>query len=127
MGLLHYNANRLLRIMADTSPNPGIDFPFTVWKVANMERHTADGVVYTVHYTVTRFKDGEQAGAYGSLGFQAPDPAAMIPYAELTEDTVIGWCKEQLGEEKVAEIDAALDAQINEKLAPSKATGVPWS
>jgi len=123
----HYNVNRLFIFMADTNPSPGIDFPFTAWKVANMERHTADGVVYTVHYMVTRFKDGEQAGAYGSLGFEAPEPDDMIPYAELTEEIVIGWCKEQLGEEKVAEIDAALDAQIDEKLAPTKAAGVPWS
>lgn len=112
--------------MTDTTPKPGIDFPFTAWKVANMERHTNDGVVYTVHYTVTRFKDGEQAGAYGSLGFEAPEPDSMIPYTELTEKIVIGWCKDQLGEDKVTEIDAALDAQINEKLTPTKATGVPW-
>jgi hypothetical protein len=77
--------------MADSTPAPGIDFPFTVWKVANMERELSDGVVFTVHYTVTRFKDGEQAGAYGSLGFEAPEPDNLIPYADLTEETVVGW------------------------------------
>jgi hypothetical protein len=112
--------------MADSNQTPGIDFPFTVWKVANMERELSDGVVFTVHYTVTRFKDGEQAGAYGSLGFEAPEPDNLIPYADLTEEIVVGWCKEQLGEEKVIEIDAALDAQIEEKLAPTKASGMPW-
>ena len=109
-----------------TNSTPGIDFPFTLWKVNTMERHLNDGVVYTVHYTVTRFKDGEQAGAYGSLGFEAPEPESMIPYAELTEETVIDWCKEQLGEEQVNGIDSALDAQIEEKLTPTKSNGVPW-
>ena len=109
-----------------TNPQPGIDFPFTVWKVANMERELNNGVVFIVHYTVTRFKDGEQAGAYGSLNFQAPEPDALIPYADLTEEIVIGWCTAQFGEEKVAEIEAALDAQIAEKLAPTKSEGMPW-
>jgi hypothetical protein len=47
--------------MPDTNPAPGIDFPFTVWKVANMERKLNDaiGTVFTVHYTVTHFRDGE--------------------------------------------------------------------
>jgi hypothetical protein len=112
--------------MADSNQTPGIDFPFTVWKVANMERELSDGVVFTVHYTVTRFKDGEQAGAYGSLGFEAPEPDNLIPYADLTEEIVVGWVTSQLGEEKVTEIDAALDAQIDEKLAPTKASGMPW-
>ena len=112
--------------MTETTPTPGIDFPFTVWKVANMERKLDEiGTVYTVHYTVTRFRDGEQAGAYGSLGFEAPE-ADAIPYPQRTEEVVIGWVKEKLGEEKVTEIDAALDAQIAEKLTPTTSAGVPW-
>lgn len=112
---------------AAADPKPGIDFPFTVWKVANMERKLdAIGTVYTVHYTVTRFKDGEQAGAYGSIGLEAPEADAAIPYAELTEEIVVGWVTTHFGEEKVDEIVAALDAQIEEKLAPTHSAGVPW-
>ena len=113
--------------MPDTTPAPGIDFPFTVWKVANMERKLdALGTVYTVHYTVTRFKDGEQAGAYGSIGLEPPAPDTGTPYAELTEETVVGWVTAHFGDEKVAEIVAALDGQIAEKLAPTHSAGVPW-
>lgn len=112
--------------MAD--PKPGIDFPFTVWEVPNMERLLDDiGTVFTVHYTVTRFKDGEQAGAYGSLGFEAPEPDDAIPYAQLSKETVVGWVTSQLGDEKVTEIEAALDGQIAEKLAPTKSSGIPWA
>ena len=107
---------------------PGIDFPLTVWKVANMERKLDElGTVYTVHYTVTRFKDGEQAGAYGSLGFGPPAEGEGIPYAELTEEEVVGWVTSQFGEEKVTEIIDALDAQIAEKLQPTHSAGVPWA
>jgi hypothetical protein len=114
--------------MPDTNPAPGIDFPFTVWKVANMERNLDDiGTVFTVHYTVTHFRDGEQAGAYGSIGLEAPESGTGIPYAELTEEIVIGWVKTKFGDEKIAEIEAALDAQISEKLTPTKSAGVPWA
>ena len=93
------------------------------WKISNLERTTADGKVNTVHYTVTA-EDGTYAsGAYGSLSF---DGEVTIPFADLTEEVVVGWVKEQLGAEKVAEIEAALQAQLDEQTAPTKASGVPW-
>jgi hypothetical protein len=114
--------------MPDNNPAPGIDFPFTVWKITNMERNLdAIGTVFTVHYTVTHFRDGEQAGAYGSIGLEAPAPGTGTPYPELTENTVINWVKTHFGDKKIAEIEAALDAQISEKLAPTKSAGVPWA
>jgi hypothetical protein len=102
------------------------------YNVAQLERELQDGYVYTVHYTVNGVSDQVdeegnpiQIGAYGSLGLERP-ASELIPFAELTEQTVIDWVKEKFGEEKVAEIEAALTAQLNEKLAPSKAAGLPW-
>jgi hypothetical protein len=109
------------------APVPGIDFAFTKWDIANLERHVNDGVVYTVHYTVSHFEDGEQAGAYGSIGLEAPEPGKLIPYADLTAEIVVGWVKNYFGDEKVAEIEAALSAQVQEKLHPTSASGVPWN
>jgi hypothetical protein len=101
------------------------DTVFT-WAIANLERETEDGFVFTAHYTINANDGTYSSGAYGSIGFQRPDN--LIPYADLTEDTVIGWVKEALGgDEKVAEIEAALQAQINEQRSPSKAAGVPWA
>jgi hypothetical protein len=94
------------------------------WHVANLERHTADGFVYTAHYTVNAEDGTYSAGAYGSLGLERPDN--LIPFDDLTEEMVVGWVKDKFGDEKVAEIEAALQAQLDEKHAPSKAAGVPW-
>ena len=101
--------------------------PATVftWAIANLERNTLDGKVIVAHYTISA-KSGDDAyssGAYGSLGF---DGEITTPFSELTEQQVIDWVKEALGDEKVTEIEAALQAQLDEQRAPSKAAGVPW-
>jgi hypothetical protein len=95
----------------------------TTWSVAQLERHTADGIVYTAHYTVDANDGTYSAGAYGSIGLEQPDPDSVIPYASLTPEIVIGWVKDKLN---VEEIEAALQAQLDEKHAPTTATGLPW-
>ena len=96
------------------------------WNVSQLERKTSDGYVFTVHYTVNAKDDTYSTGAYGSLGLERPE-GDLIPYADLTEEIVIGWVKDNFGYEKVAEIEAALQAQLDEKHSPTKAAGVPWS
>ena len=96
------------------------------WKIAQLERETADGFVFTAHYTVDANDGTYSAGAYGSVGFERPDN--LIPYADLTESVVVGWVQEALGgAEKVAEIQAALQSQLDEQRHPSKAAGIPWA
>jgi len=96
------------------------------WAIANLERDTDDGFVFTAHYTVSAADGTYSAGAYGSIGFERPE--SLIPFADLTEDLVVGWVKEALGgDEKVAEIEAALQSQINEQRTPTKASGKPWA
>jgi hypothetical protein len=99
-----------------------------VWSIAQLERHTADGIVMTVHYTVNANDGTYSSSAYGSIGLEQPDPDEIIPYASLTPEIVIGWVKERLGgAEKVEEIEAALQAQLDQQRAPSTATGLPWA
>ena len=95
------------------------------YKIANLDRETKDGYVNTAHYTINAGDGTYSAGAYGSLGFERPE--TLIPYADLTEATVVGWVKDQLGAEKVTEIEAQLQAQLDEQKAPTKAKGLPWS
>jgi hypothetical protein len=96
------------------------------WNVAQLERETADGYVYTVHYTVSAQDEAYASSAYGSIGLERPE-GELIPFAELTEEIVVNWLLEKFGEEKIAEIEAALQAQIDEQRSPSKAAGLPWA
>lgn len=95
------------------------------WKISQLERETADGYVYTAHYTVDANDGTYSAGAYGSVGFEKPE--TLVPFADLTEEMVVGWVKAAIGgDDKVAEVEAALQKQLDEQKAPTKATGTPW-
>jgi hypothetical protein len=96
----------------------------TTWNIAQLERHTADGIVFTVHYTVDAATTGTySSSAYGSIGLDAPEDN-IIPYADLTPEIVIGWVQDKLN---VEEIEAALQAQLDQQRTPTTAAGVPWS
>jgi hypothetical protein len=97
----------------------------TNWHIANLERETSDGYVFTAHYTVDAKDDTYSAGAYGSIGLERPE-GSLIPFADLTEEQVIEWVQEKLGDEAVANVEAALQSQIDEQRQPTKAAGVPW-
>jgi hypothetical protein len=93
------------------------------WAIASCERNTADGIVFTVHWTLSA-EDGTYASfAYGSIGLEQPEDD-VIPYADLTPELVIGWVQAKLD---VPAIEAALQTQLDEQAAPTTAAGVPWA
>ena len=93
------------------------------WAIANLERTTADGIVFTVHYTVAANDGTYSSSAYGSIGLAQPE-GNVIPYADLTPEIVIGWVQDKLD---VPAMEAALQAQLDEQAAPTKTAGVPWA
>jgi hypothetical protein len=115
-------------LYTDLSLSMATTTPTTVftWHIAQLERETEDGYVYSAHYTVDANDGTYSAGAYGSIGFERPEN--LIPFSELSEEITISWVKEKLGgEEKVAEIESALQGQINQQRSPTKAQGLPWN
>jgi hypothetical protein len=103
------------------------------WAIANLERETADGYVFTAHYVVAAISDELDAegnpytaSAYGSIGLERPSKK-LIPFENLTAEIVTGWVKDKLGADKVAAVESALTAQIEERINPTKLTGLPWN
>ena len=82
------------------------------WKVNTLSRTLSTGRVDSVHYAVDARSDDEvySAGAYGELALEG--------------DVVTAYAA--LGEDKVAEVNAALEAQLTEQATPTTGTGVPW-
>ena len=92
------------------------------WTIAQMERNTSDDFVVVVHYRVNAVDGDYTASTYGTVSY-TQEAESFIPYADLTEATVVGWVKESLGEDTV---EAALASQIEAKKAPATITGMPW-
>jgi len=103
------------------------------WSVNTLERELADGYVNKVIFRV----DGED----GTYKFRAtgsvdlPKPDTLVPYADLTEEVVLGWVKAKLNENKdedgntidqVANIEAAVENGVNIQKTPTHGTGKPW-
>tara|TARA_Y100000310_G_C20268591_1_gene616929 strand:- start:196 stop:582 length:387 start_codon:yes stop_codon:yes gene_type:complete len=94
------------------------------WAIANLVRESSDGFVFTVFYSVDAVEDIYWAGANGEVEFERPDN--LIPFEDLTEETVIGWTKEALGADKVDQIHVKLQKILDERITPTKRVGVPW-
>jgi len=97
----------------------------TTFKITQMDRLTANGAVTVVHWTASQTDGDYTASVYNTASFPEVE-GTMVPYADLTEETVIGWVKNSLGAEGVAAIDFALANNIAEQKAPKMAAGVPW-
>ena len=91
-------------------------------------------VCKTVHYSFYKQEvvgEGDDAVTYsassiGTVGLDAPDSENFTAYADITEENVQGWVEAKIGADRLAEIEAGLDAQIAEQKTPTKATGRPW-
>ena len=103
------------------------------WQINTLERELADVYVKKAIYRVN--------GADGTYSFRAtgevdlPKPGTLKPYADLTEDEVIGWVKARIDElanstdpkgVTVADIEKAVEDGVNEQKTPSTGVGKPW-
>ena len=95
----------------------------TTWNISQLNRNTADGFVTTAHWQATAVDGEHSASVYSTCSWS--DGTPTVPYANLTEATVLGWIWAN-GVDKDA-TEAALEAQIELKKNPVTATGVPWS
>lgn len=94
------------------------------WTIEQLDRNTADGGVTCAHWRVLEVDGDYSASSYGTVGF-TPDPSSsdFIPYADLTESTVLGWVQAEVDKDATEE---ALAANIAEQKTPTTSTGVPW-
>jgi hypothetical protein len=97
--------------------------------IAQLERTLPSGVVYNIHYRFDLTDGDYNKGAYGTVSVTGdPNADGFVAFDDLTEETVTAWVIEALGgQEKVDEIEAALQAKIEEDKNPTSAVGMPWA
>ena len=107
------------------------------WKIKSLQ--TVDEVnetdfVTTILYRVncTEEVDGKEyrASSAGSIVIEPKEEEGFVPYANLTEEEVVGWVKSSLGTEGVESIEKSLASQVDNKINPPVVPAVkplPWS
>ena len=93
------------------------------WVITQTDYETANGFITTAHWTASAVDGDYTASIYSTCSFAAATPS--VPYAEVTELEVLGWCWNN-GVDKTA-TEAALAAQIALQKNPVMATGTPWT
>ena len=95
------------------------------WEVNTLERELAAGYVKKVIYRVKGI-DGSEEKARATGSVELEKPKTLIPYKDLTEETVLGWVKTKLGTDEVARVEKWLENEIALINTPVTATGKPW-
>jgi len=107
------------------------------WSISTLERQLVDGahtdVVTVIHWNLSDSQtvgEGDEAKTYsgrcyGTVGLGEPGES-FTPYADITEETAISWCKSALGDDQVTAYEASVASQIELSKNPVMGTGVPW-
>ena len=94
----------------------------TTWTISTLDREVSNGFVTTAHWQATAVDGEHSASCYATVSWAEGTPT--VPYANLTEATVLGWVWESVDK---AATEASLAAQIALLKNPVKATGTPWT
>lgn len=74
------------------------------WTINNLGSTVADGVVFVVNYEFTATDGTYLSGIQDFMELDAPaEGDTIIPYSDLTEETVISWVQERISDETIAE------------------------
>ena len=84
--------------------------------------------VFTPMGNTVTFTAATTAPSYGTVGVAYEAGSPYTPYADLTQDQVIGWVQAAMGAEQVASIEAGLATNIADQINPPVVTPkLPWS
>ena len=92
------------------------------WTISTMEREVSNGFVITAHWQATATDGDYTAQIYSTCSWA--DGTPTIPYADLTQETVLNWVWESVDKQATED---ALAANIALQKNPVTATGTPWS
>ena len=94
-----------------------------VWTISTLNRETSNNFVITAHWQCNATDGDYNASVYSTCSWA--DGTPVIPYSDLTQETVLNWCYAS-GVDKTA-TEAALAQQIELQKHPVTAQGTPWS
>lgn len=107
-----------------------ITYNFTISQLeCKPQEDNVQDVVVTIHWRLDGTDGTHSAGVYGSVAtkpYEAGEP--FIPYADLTQDIVVGWVEDALGAEQVQQYKDNIAGQIANQINPPIVNPpLPWA
>ena len=96
------------------------------WNCKTVDVHPQEegetDVVYNVHWIVTGVDGDYSASCIGTQVVPLNEGGTFIPFEDLTNDVVVEWTKQAMGEEQVTQIEAGIASEIEGKINPTSVT-----
>lgn len=79
------------------------------------------------NFTISDTQDGLTGSVTYSVNLQPADAKNFTPYADITQAQAIEWTQAALGEQRVINMEAEVQANINQQKIPTpQSTPLPW-
>ena len=96
------------------------------WNCKTVDVHPQEegetNVVYNVHWIVTGTKEDYSVNNIGTQVVALDPETPFIPFEDLTNEIIVGWTKDAMGEEQVQAIEDSIASQIAELENPTSVT-----
>jgi len=96
------------------------------WNCRTVDAYTQEkgktNVVYNVHWIVTGTQEDYSATNIGTQVVPLSEGGDFIPLEDLTNEIIVGWTKDAIGEEQVKVIETSIASQIEEQINPKHTT-----
>lgn len=98
------------------------------WTIKNLEYTNDDDKGVLLAQWAFIGSDEEHSAQISGFQSLEPNPQAesYIPFEELTEEDVVSWIKNILGEEDLAKKEQVIAQKIQEQKTPKVQSGLPW-
>lgn len=98
------------------------------WKIYDLKRTIADGVVTEVTYACESEYSGSGTRKIGDLAVVgSADDADFVPYEDLTQAIVLGWVTGSVDTASIETANSAsIAASIVARAAITESNGTPW-
>ena len=94
------------------------------WKINSVESLKSNGFIFQVIWECNKTQDGFVGRLTDNFGFEIENP--KVSFDQVTEEMIVGWVKEKLGEYEVKRIESVVQSMIDENLANDKINKMPW-
>ena len=96
------------------------------WNCKTVDVHPQEegqtDVVYNVHWIVTGVDGDHSVTNIGTQVVPLSEGGTFIPFEDLTNEVVVEWTKEAMGEEQVASMETSIAGQIEALINPTSVT-----